>query len=46
DSVLAQVTAEDLAVEHERFGNVEGILTSHLEHVRDHANQIAEAAGP
>ena len=46
DSVLAQVTVEDLAVEHERHGNVEGILTSHLEHVRNHANQIGEAAGP
>ncbi len=46
DSVLAQVTAEDLATEHERFGSVEGILTSHLEHVQTHANQIAEAAGP
>ena len=45
DSALVQVGPDDLAIEHDRFGNVEGILTSHLEHVRNHANQIAGAAG-
>ncbi len=42
---LKNLTQEDLAKVHERFGTVEEIMAMNLKHLTEHSAQIREAAG-
>lgn len=42
---LKYVTETDLPNKHERFGSVEGLMTTQAGHLKDHAAQIRAAAG-